>query len=77
MAILATFILHAKPSQMNPYILFPVVWIVANSVYSITMYIFLKDRLFKEKYVTILRVSLISLWIISLLGIGIACVLFG
>jgi|GEM_PF-5839952 len=62
---------------MNPYVLFPVVWIVANSVYSITMYIFLKDRLFKEKYVTILRVSLVSLWIISLLGIGIAFVLFG
>ncbi|WP_300597985.1 hypothetical protein [Niabella sp.] len=62
---------------MNPYLLFPVVWIIANSIYSITMYIFLKDRLFKDKYVTILRVSLISLWLISLLAIAIICVLFG
>ncbi|SDC08026.1 hypothetical protein [Niabella drilacis] len=61
---------------MSPYVLFPVVWIVANSIYSITMYIFLKDRLFKEKYVTILKVSLVSLWLISLLAIAVACVLY-
>ncbi|WP_018628508.1 hypothetical protein [Niabella aurantiaca] len=61
---------------MNPYVLFPVVWIVANSIYSIIMYAFLKDRLFKEKYLTILKVSLVSLWIISLLAIAVAYVLF-
>lgn len=61
---------------MNPYVLFPVVWIVANSIYSIVMYVFLRDRLFKEKYLTILKVSLVSLWIISLLAIAIAYVLF-
>lgn len=61
---------------MNPYLLFPIVWIVANSIYSVTMYIFLKDRLFKEKYVTILRVSLVSLWLISLLAIAVVYLLF-
>ncbi|MCF3108941.1 hypothetical protein LL912_09140 [Niabella sp. CC-SYL272] len=61
---------------MNPFLLFPVVWIVANSIYSITMYIFLKDRLFKEKYVTILKVSLVSLWLISLLAIAAIYLLF-
>ncbi|MBZ4187774.1 hypothetical protein [Niabella beijingensis] len=61
---------------MNPYILFPVVWIVANGIYSVIMYVFLKDRLYKEKYVTILKVSLASLWIISFLGIFAACLIF-
>ncbi|MCD2422800.1 hypothetical protein LQ567_08510 [Niabella pedocola] len=61
---------------MNPYLLFPIVWIVTNSIYSITMYVFLKDRLFKEKYVTILKFSLVSLWLISLLAIAVIYLLF-
>ncbi|ANH81997.1 hypothetical protein A8C56_14370 [Niabella ginsenosidivorans] len=55
---------------MNPYILFPVVWIVANGVYSVVMYLFMKDRLYKEKYAIILKTSLISLWVISFVSIA-------
>ncbi|HEX7756178.1 MAG TPA: hypothetical protein VF421_12580 [Niabella sp.] len=61
---------------MNPYILFPVVWIVANGVYSIVMYIFLKDRLYKEKYAAILKTSLISLWVISFVSLAFIMVVF-
>ncbi|MBO9595019.1 MAG: hypothetical protein J7599_19095 [Niabella sp.] len=61
---------------MNPYLLFPIIWIVANSIYSVTLYVFLKDRLFKEKYVTILKFSLMSLWLISLLAIAVIYLLF-